>query len=653
MVASILAILHHAYIAPAPVDASVLLPRHRINLSPKPDERFVFLVLAFSVPILACLLMARDPSLDDSRPSGVGRRVNFILPVIAAAFFLGPFVGFDFGQSLVTGHSDPSDHPLRLLAACLFVATAWCSLLGRTGRLPGRVRPIMSVMAWLVFVCAMLLQLFAWRILGEGSISISGTWWNSADAVVYSISQVVGGRTVLADLPSQYGLFAEIVGPIFKVTGLSILKFTALCAVLQVASLSAVFHVVQKLVRDPVLKITFGVALVMITFETCLWFIGIDERYFQYWPIRFFWPSMSVFAFYAYTKRRSASRAAIVSVIGSIGSLWNADSGLMIVISFAAFLVGKWGFLYLKQRTVSVNARRHLLRALVTHIAIFVVIVALMLAYMTAKTDHALHLSWLYEYQRLFYGLGFMMLPMPLRPHPWMPVLAIYLMGMMTAVASWSRAPMGRRADLIFFVSFLGLGLFVYYEGRAHVLNLITVSWPALLLAVVMADRVIRLVKAGQLLAVQLCLPAVVVALLLFCCIPFEQNLGKLSHDAVSNFVTRGTPSDLLVNDELKFIRAHSSKGEMCAILARRQGLYYAATGLISPFTGPGYAEMLTARDRDSFLQQLTEKRIGCVFLGVGSESELELDVNFRAYLQAYAQVAISTKGTLIYMTPR
>ncbi len=56
-------------------------------------------------------------------------------------------------------------------------------------------------------------------------------------------------------MPSQYGLFPEFLGPVFRITGLSILNFTIVCALLQIASLTAIFHVVQKTVRDPMLKI--------------------------------------------------------------------------------------------------------------------------------------------------------------------------------------------------------------------------------------------------------------------------------------------------------------------------------------------------------------------------------------------------------------
>jgi hypothetical protein len=308
--AIVLALLHHALSTPTIADPSVLIPRHRVGLNPKPDERFVFVILAFLVPVASYWAIIAAPEMQAGQWSSFWKVFSWLLPVTIATAFFAPFIGFDFSPALVTGQSQPPEHPLRFLAGCLAASLVWCGWLGFVAPRRRRGQSLVSGVAWAVFISAMLLQLFAWRVFGEASMAVAATWWNSMDAVVYPVNQVVGGKTLLADLPSQYGLFAEFVSPIFKIAGLSIIKFTVLCALLQVASLSAVFYVMQKVVRDVVLKIAFGVAFVMVTFETCLWFIEINELYFQYWPIRFFWPAMSVLAFYTYTNRRDARRAA-------------------------------------------------------------------------------------------------------------------------------------------------------------------------------------------------------------------------------------------------------------------------------------------------------------------------------------------------------
>ena len=150
---------------------------------------------------------------------------------------------------------------------------------------------------WVVFLLLILLQIGSWRLFSEASMTRGAAWFDSFDAVIYSVSQVVAGKTLLVDLPSQYGFFALFMQPVFKVVGLSIFTFTALCAILQICALCSVYAVVQRIVRDKSLLAVYTLSLITVTFGTVVWFIGLDDPGFQYWPIRFFWPAFSVFVF--------------------------------------------------------------------------------------------------------------------------------------------------------------------------------------------------------------------------------------------------------------------------------------------------------------------------------------------------------------------
>jgi hypothetical protein len=85
------------------------------------------------------------------------------------------------------------------------------------------------------------MQIAAWRVVSSRSIFSFGTWNVHFDAVIYTVSQVVMGKTLLADLPSQYGLFPEFIAPLFRLIELSTLSFTAVCAAMQVASMCCVW----------------------------------------------------------------------------------------------------------------------------------------------------------------------------------------------------------------------------------------------------------------------------------------------------------------------------------------------------------------------------------------------------------------------------
>ncbi len=391
-----------------------------------------------------------------------------------------------------------------------------------------------------------------------------------------------------------------------------------------------------------------------MTFLTVSRIVGMPELYFQYWPVRFFWPAISVFCFWIYQSSPNLKRAALVSLAGAVGTVWNVDTGLMIVGAFTSFLLVKWVVLRLRGGAADVAARRHLLCALGLQGGVFASVIGAGALYLVWRSNQEIHWEWLLRYQRLFYDYGLSMLPLPLGPaNPWMTVLAVYLLGAFSAMARWHRAPRARGSDLVFFVSVLGWGLFVYYQGRSHILNLITVSWPALLVATILADRATRAVTAGVLGRVHLVLPVTTLAVLFYCSLPFVSNLGMFWRDARNTLLHPGRIASELVGEELAFIRSHSTRGEECLVLSLRQGLYTALAGLRTPTQGPGYVEMLTTEDRDDFLRQLHARRFGCVFIGLGAQTAMNLGVDIMEPFQDYEKIATSGHGTLIRLRPR
>ena len=130
-----------------------------------------------------------------------------------------------------------------------------------------------------------------------------------------------------------------------------------------------------------------------MTFGTVLWFIGLDDPGFQYWPIRFFWPAFSVFVFYQYACRSKLGNAFWVSLTGSIGSIWNADTGLVIVVAFAGVLTEKWGVAFTSGPTDTIAERRTLLQALGLNVATFAMCVLLTLSWLAFNANGPLHLE--------------------------------------------------------------------------------------------------------------------------------------------------------------------------------------------------------------------------------------------------------------------
>jgi hypothetical protein len=102
------------------------------------------------------------------------------------------------------------------------------------------------------------------------------------------------------------------------------------------------------------------------------------------------------------------------------------------------------------------------------------------------------------DYIKVFNYYGFFLLPMP-SIHPWNMVVLFYVIGLFISIShlidvSSHQGTIHRNekdpvTKLIFALSILGVGLFVYYVGRSHNYNLIWVSWPMLILATIFTDQ--------------------------------------------------------------------------------------------------------------------------------------------------------------------
>ncbi|WP_421697810.1 hypothetical protein [Ancylobacter sp.] len=624
-----------------------VLPKLSGEVRPEPAERFVFLSVSVAIGVLALLVAAVPPRFPSwMRPTSAAL-ANFAIYFCLSALVLLGLSRFDFGPSLLYGEAALQEGGARRLAVIWLSAVA---VLAVAHLLPRRFVLSPSTGAWLaggLFAGALVLQIVAWRLVGEEAVKPNVAWSIHWDAMVYAIAQVSAGKTLLVDLPSQYGLYPEFLGRIFRVTDFSVLKLSLLFAAMQVASMVAVYWVVLRLTRSVVFRVTFGLAFVLVTFETVLKINGITEFYFQYWPIRFFWPALSVLAVYAYAHRPDLSRAAMVSFCAAVGTVWNADTGVMVIGAFAALLAAK-AILRPAAPGGVVGRTFHEIQALLLLLTVLSVTLAGTFAYFTTVTPEAPHWEWLMTYPNLFYRLGLNMLPLPLGvATPWMSVLGVYLLGLLFALSEWRRGARAPCVDVVFYLSALGWGLFVYYQGRSHILNLVTVCWPALAIATILADRTVRMVRAGGLGPVHLALPALALTVLMFCALPFVQNIGPLWRDAERALDGQGRLASPLVADELDFIRRHTRPGDECVILAQRQGLYYASARLRSPLKGPGYVEMLTVEDRDAMLRQLASGKFGCVFVGEGGDTALKLNTDVWASLRHYGVVDTNTSKSM------
>lgn len=629
-----------------------IIPSLWAHIAPEPVERFTFGILAVAIPIFAAVFAYKVPSLQGVVP---GALIAGLLPIAVTLIMVLPFYRADF-MSVIFGLYPKTDkvREFHLLGAFLLsVVFCWLITSSRSGLgvLPVAVR---SSVAWMVFAIAVFLQLLSWRLVGLASVTGDGRWGTHADPIFYVLSQVIHGKTLLVDFPSQYGMYPELMAPVLHITGLSVASVVAIFALMQVGGMGALFFVMTRTIRSRALTAISGVALVLVTFETVLHLAGIEERYFQYWPIRFFWPAMSVLVFYWFLKGPTYARGLVMALVGAIAMLWNLDSGLFVEVAFGSYLLARAvirpaGAAFSEKEAWSPAAY---LWMAVLQVLIAAICVGSFFGYLMWKAGEALSFAWLFEYQRIFVGMGLMMLPLPTVAHPWMSVIGVYLAGMLVAFIGWRRGDGHFRLSMQFFLGMLGIGLFVYYIGRSHILNLVTVCWPAILLVAIFSDEILRAVRVKRLPKNQVVVAVAGCTVLVAMAMSFLERVPMLTRQVESQFSTRGHPVEPVVQSEILFIRRYSLVHSGCLILSARQGIYYAEAGFSSPLRGPGRVEVLLRSDEEALALQLLGEELPCIFFGVGPLSDVGLKVPRDILMKKYRIADVNDLKTMALLLP-
>jgi hypothetical protein len=609
----------------------------------KPCENFVFMSASMMMFIVASLVIsgvARGHALCSARvvPGLIG-----LLTLMA----LYAFHAADFVTDLMNHHG----YAFMVLAALIF-GLIWHYDLKKSKH--GRKRYLGWGCLFLVFMVATL----AFRLLGIETITSEYSF--STDIPFYGLSQILAGKTALVDFPSMYGYFPVILEPFLQVFGLH--SFFAMCgvyALLLFVGLFALFFVLNREIKHTSIWFFSALALLFIHTGSFKWATGnYNDPYYQYNPIRLFWPCLSVLLFYFYNKKPSLSKSMLFSVLAGVAIIWNEDTGMPIAVAFLAFLALQ-GLFVLTDRTSAWSSKKPMLKALfvkfVLHGILITVCIGLFFYLTLLVSGGPIHYDWLTKYQRLYYVLGFGMLPLPLELHPWMLVMALYLFGIVYAQFYWHRGGVNTRfANLILYLSCLGLGLFVYYSGRSDVDNLFSVLWPSLLISALLVDRLLRLVKTQR---VTTALLMITVPFWIFILVASVNQLSLLprllkgDHDFFTHLTT---PKEAMILSERNFINQNKGTHTSCLILAQRQGIYYLETRLSNPVVGPGIGELISLADQQHFLSQIVSHPVACMFFGMGARSApIFLNIPLSALLPYYRVQAQNTEGTMLLLVPK
>jgi hypothetical protein len=418
------------------------------------------------------------------------------------------------------------------------------------------------------------------------------------EAVYYSISQLYQGIPLLTDhLNNTYGLYPYLLNPYFKLFGLNGLSFSIIMGLLMGFSYVFLFLFMKRIIKNK--------NILFLSFTT-LFFLGYlsfkiitQDYYFQYHPLRFFFPCLLLYLSSLYLENKSRIIYYLAYVLSSIAILWNIDSGIIVFFSF--FLVNC--FLEINKRDLKqkvIGITRQILTALIiltATIGVFLLIIKLFygiypdLSGMFAMVDLA--------------KMGFAMLPMPII-HPWNLTILIYISGLLYAASAFINKKADNQAILIFAVSIIGIGSFSYYEGRSHNYNLCNVWSYSFILMAFFAEKLQKIFLKSR-LKTALILFAILIYFLSFSFIDIlvnAKNTGDLAFKR--NYIWNRKAESPFI-DNINLIKKYTKPGEKVVIFSMGyEGLCLTECGLKSAYN-PGFIELFTKSDYDRLLKLVNE----------------------------------------------
>ncbi|MFL1490553.1 hypothetical protein [Pseudomonas antarctica] len=612
------------------------------NVRPEPVERAIYIILsAFAPAILVGYFWIRRLKTPLPTATLLHSKIRNTLPIISACLLTIPFWGAEFTDLLFfpTPWAKEHKYVLFFTAALLSAASIYHSqIYNASKRLTART------LWWTIALLIITLQIVPYRIVSINSVTFAPVWSVHLDAALYALNQVIHGNTLIADLPSQYGLFPEIIAPLFEAAGFSIFKATVFFAILHALGLTAIAALLRKHVRNPVLSMLIFLAL---SVATCLFMYlnGINQDiYIQYFPIRFFWPALALLLISIYSTHRSKALFCTLGIVSGIAVFWNLDTGIPVLISVGATLFVK-----------SLITRRPAVETIGTPLFFAVIsasTLALLFGLLRIKAGSPLDFSEILAYQKIFYMTGFGMLPMPMTLHPWQAILIIYAVGAITALNGWKqKQTKSGTYDVLFCSAIMGLGLFAYYQGRSHVFCLVLVSWPAVLISGVLADLILQSVRRKSTQMTSTVLAAPFVLFFSLGAVAFITSSKNMVEDTLRNLSTRHMPKEQVITEELQFMR-DTYRNRSCLILSQRQAIYSAELDIGSPLKGPGIAETLLQSDLDSLVKSALSQPLQCIYVGITEGSITFIDVQESLLMEKYPIVSKNALGTMMLLEP-
>ena len=423
----------------------------------------------------------------------------------------------------------------------------------------------------------------AYTVLGGTVLAITSTstfefpysFENKYDfnSVFYSMTQVYAGVPMLVNgFTNTYGLYPQFLNPIFQVVGLSILKFSFIMSVLLGVSFLLNFLFLRKYVQNKVIWFFGCCSIIFFPYLNNRIVTGYDS-FFAFYPIRYIIPSVLVFPAALYLNKRSQVIYWSVMISMSFFVLWNPEIGMVSFLSWLAF--NSYNDFYTPDGKI---AWKKMLLHWVFGAASIAVAFGVYKVVIFACYGTWPDLGLLFTFISHIGALGFNLLPMVL-VHPWNVIVLIIILGFTYAITSWYKKEITPKASIIFLVSVISLGTFVYFQGRSHNWTLSTSSGFSFFLLTLLGDELWQKIKDKGMSILPLHLLfglfVFVIAISGFELVYSSKRLSELMSQ--EEYKEKGEAEQKQINSNQDYILAHSHEKEKIYVFTamQYQNLYF------------------------------------------------------------------------------
>jgi hypothetical protein len=445
------------------------------------------------------------------------------------------------------------------------------------------------------------------------------TYTMHSTAYAYSIAQVFGGKTLLIDFTNQYGFYPYFLQPIFNIVGFGVIQITIVLGVLLAGFYAILFFLIKQLIKNRAIAICAFLAMP----GAWLWaqYYSAYGPIFQHWPHRVLFPGILLLMVWFYLKARGNIRNLLyylTFIICGMAVLWNFDTGIVVFVSWLLFLywetLGQWRTFHIKNITLA------MMKHTVSALTIVILSIGWLYLYTFVRSGVFPDMSSLLSYETMRYGSGFAMIPMPLI-HPWNLIILTYCIGVYISISHMAQKMVvvntaedqtqTSRVGMIFVLSIMGLGLFIYYQGRSADAALLDSFWSAFFLLALFADDLLLHFSINWKKLFSIADKASNIAtgflflLLSLVLIGYAGGIVELFPDFTNKIqteihalgqISQGVSSKYTQN--IDFLRKYFSPGDQVVILSwYGQAAYYIESKTTNPLDVPGMNELVLKSD--------------------------------------------------------